>query len=71
MIPRRFLSRERPAQRVTAPDEMPPRPPEGRRPPADDIWGVGAATVVNPDPQFDPCGAPAIGAGRRGRKRWP
>ena len=40
--------------------DMPPRPPEGRPQPAEDIWGIGAATVVNPDRRFDPCGAPPI-----------
>jgi len=74
---RRLLSREgRPPApvRITGTPlavrvvDMPPRPPEGRCPPAEDIWGVGAATVVNPDPAHDPCGRPAIAPGKRRRR---
>jgi len=53
------------AVRVT---DMPPRPPEGRPPSEDDIWGIGAATVVNPDPAHDPCGAPPISPGKSRRR---
>lgn len=46
---------------------MSPRP-QLRLPAVDEIWGVGAATVVNPRPEFDPCGAPPIAAGNRKRR---
>ena len=76
MTLRRWLSREgAPVTRIPsrpAPctcgcaDEMPPRPPEGRQPmPAEDIWGIGAATVTAPDRRFDPCGSPPLAAARQ------
>jgi hypothetical protein len=78
---RRFLSREgkpRTARitgtpvtvKVAEAPEMPPRPPQGRRPVAGDVWWAsgGVATVVSPDERFDPCGAPAIASGKRRRR---
>ena len=71
---RRLLSREgRPPApvRITGTPlavrvvDMPPRPPEGRCPPAEDIWGIGAATVTAPDRRFDPCGSPPLAAARQ------
>ena len=57
-----------PVTRVASARQMPPRPPGGRQPPSGDIWGVGAATIVSPDPAFDPCGAPPVVTGKSRRR---
>jgi hypothetical protein len=64
---RRLLSREGrapvritgtpPAVRVV---DMPPRPPEGRQPLADDIPWRNAACMKITDPRLDPSGAPPM-----------